>query len=107
MKLHPATFYLLLLQHSTKLQTATSQTCDGVSGAFKLTGLSGTCSYAKLLEAYTRQVFDATGSTCQAGSQLTAQQDFDAKLTVASGGKTPDEAAKSICKAMYDDNDVT
>lgn len=108
MKLHPATFYLLILQYSDNLRTATSQECAGVSGDFRLTGLSGTCTYAKLLDAYTRQVFDATGSTCQTGSELSAKEDFDLKLTLAVPGvASAEEKAKTVCKGMYDTADVT
>ena len=110
MRLHPATFYLLLLQYSDNLGTATSQEqcVPGVSGDFRLTGLLGACTYARLLDAYARQVFDATGSTCQTGSVLSAKEDFDLKLTLAvPGAASAEEKANTVCKAMYDSADVT
>ncbi len=108
MRLHPATFYLLLVRYATTIQRATSQqVCDGsVVGDFRLSGLSGTCSYAKLLDAYVRQVYGVVGSTCGDGF-LNATEDFDAKLSASSSGLPPALAAKSICEAMYDAQEET
>lgn len=105
MRVHPASFYLLLAHCATNIvQHATSQQiCDGsVSGDFLLSGLSGTCTYAKLLDAYVRQVHGVVGSTCGGSGFLNATEDFDAKLSASSSGLPPALAAKGICDAMYD-----
>ncbi|KAL3823285.1 hypothetical protein ACHAXA_003433, partial [Cyclostephanos tholiformis] len=118
MKLHITSFYLLLVKYSANVQRASSQQqCDGsLSGDFKLEGLSGTCTYEKLLDAYTRQVHGVVGSTCQApggggggGSALTAKEDFDFKLTAAMTEpvSSPEAAASIVCRAMYDAQQVT
>ena len=107
MKLQLATLALSLRYIPTKV-AAQTETCSGVSGPFVLTELSGTCNYEKLLEEYTRQVFDMTGSTCAGGSTLTAKEDLDAKLMAAVQGSTSGEdAAEVVCKALYDNADVT
>eukprot|EP00584_Thalassiosira_punctigera_P019063 CAMPEP_0172574420 /NCGR_PEP_ID=MMETSP1067-20121228/136690_1 /TAXON_ID=265564 ORGANISM="Thalassiosira punctigera, Strain Tpunct2005C2" /NCGR_SAMPLE_ID=MMETSP1067 /ASSEMBLY_ACC=CAM_ASM_000444 /LENGTH=504 /DNA_ID=CAMNT_0013367049 /DNA_START=150 /DNA_END=1660 /DNA_ORIENTATION=+ len=83
-----------------------AQTCDGVDGPFTLSDLQGKCTYAKLLEEYTRQVFDEAGSTC-ASPTVTAKEDLDAKLTAATGADDAEAAAVVVCKAMYDTATVT
>jgi hypothetical protein len=108
MRLHPATFYLLSVRYATTIQHATSQQiCDGsVAGDFRLSRLSGTCTYAKLLDAYVRQIYGVVGSTCGDGS-LTAKEDFDAKLSASASGLPPELAVKGICEAMYDTQETT
>lgn len=104
---HPALLTLFLLQYSNTLPTSTAQTCSGVSGSFSLKDISGKCSYAKLLYEYTRQVFNVTGSTCRAGSDLSAKEDFDVKLIVAiPDAGSAEAAATSICMDMYDNPDI-
>ena len=82
--------------------SATAQTCSGVSGPFTLSDITGTCTYETLLEEYTRQVFDVTGSTCATGSTILAKDDFDAKLIAATEAATGEEGGSIVCKAMYD-----
>ena len=106
MKLQLATL-ALSLRYIPNSQVS-AQTCSGTTGPFTLTELTGTCNYAKLLDEYTRQVFDMTGSTCMEGSTVTAKEDLDAKLMGAVAGSTSgEEAAEVVCKALYDNADVT
>lgn len=124
-----ATLLLLLLTSfanaQTLLQTASSTTtCSGnnvvvVSGPFLLSDIKGTCSYAKILDEYTNQVFNAAGATstsCAAAAVitnagsigLTAKQDLDGKLLAAMPDATnAEEAAMQLCKAMYDSAEIT
>eukprot|EP00580_Thalassiosira_gravida_P013233 CAMPEP_0201683418 /NCGR_PEP_ID=MMETSP0494-20130426/52117_1 /ASSEMBLY_ACC=CAM_ASM_000839 /TAXON_ID=420259 /ORGANISM="Thalassiosira gravida, Strain GMp14c1" /LENGTH=981 /DNA_ID=CAMNT_0048167195 /DNA_START=200 /DNA_END=3143 /DNA_ORIENTATION=- len=91
---------LLTLHFAPKARAQT--TCDGVSGPFTLSDITGQCTYDLLLEEYTSQVFDAMGSTC-AENKLSAKEDFDAKLVGAiSDATTGEEAGDILCKAMYD-----
>jgi len=91
---------LLTLHFAPKARA--QQTCDGVSGPFTLSDITGQCTYDLLLEEYTSQVFDAMGSTC-AENKLSAKEDFDAKLVGAiSDATTGEEAGDILCKAMYD-----
>ena len=84
------------------------ETCDGVSGTFSITDVTGQCTYAKLLEEYTRQVFDETGNTCATGSSVSAKEDLDSKLMAAVPGATSgEEAGDLVCKMMYDTNEQT
>ena len=84
------------------------ETCDGVSGSFSITDVTGQCTYAKLLEEYTRQVFDETGNTCASGSSVSAKEDLDSKLMAAVPGATSgEEAGDLVCKMMYDTNEQT
>ena len=84
------------------------ETCDGVSGSFSITDVTGQCTYAKLLEEYTRQVFDETGNTCATGSSVSAKEDLDSKLMAAlPEAKSGEEAGDLICKMMYDTNEQT
>ena len=84
------------------------ETCDGVSGSFSITDVTGQCTYAKLLEEYTRQVFDETGNTCATGSSVSAKEDLDSKLLAAlPEAKSGEEAGDLICKMMYDTNEQT
>lgn len=84
------------------------ETCDGVSGSFSITDVTGQCTYAKLLEEYTRQVFDETGNTCATGSLVTAKEDLDSKLLAAvPGAASGEEAGDLVCKMMYDTNEQT
>lgn len=116
MKLQLATLTLTSLILARREHAATAQTCEGVSGDFALTDITGTCSYGVILEEYARQVFDATGQTC-AGSTLTAQEDLDGKLIAAAKTADPsfdmdaDDAAyragMAVCRALYDGADVT
>ena len=102
MKLRAAAFALSLIP------LASGQTCSGVSGSFSLEDITGPCTYDVLVQEYTRQVFDAAGATCMAGSTLTAREDLDAKLTAAvPGDVTAEEAGAIVCKAMYDGADQT
>jgi hypothetical protein len=104
MKLKIATLFLSLRYVPTSL----AQVCAGVSGPFTLKDISTTCNYDTLLEEYTRQVFDVTGAVCSSGSTLTAKDDFDAKLVAATtGAATGEDAAVVLCKALYDNADVT
>jgi len=82
---------------------AQAQTC-GVTGPFTLSDLTGSCSYAVLVEEYTRQVFDVAGGTCSSPTGTTAKDDLDAKLEGAYPGLTAEEAGDALCKAMYDDD---
>lgn len=114
----PTTLALFLLHNlvSITIAAAAAESCtDGVVyGSFTLKDLSGPCSYSKLLDEYTRQVYNVTGSisnTCQepeAGSNsLSAKEDLDFKLIAAMpNAGTPEEAAMSICRAMYDNPDL-
>ena len=87
---------------TTAIVSAQERTCSGVDGSFKLSSLSGPCTYDTLLEEYTRQVYDVTGNTCSAGSAVTAQDDIDAKLMASTGLSSGEESAEVICKMMYD-----
>ena len=90
----PTTLALFLLHNlvSIIITAAAAESCtDGVVyGSFTLKDISGPCSYSKLLDEYTRQVYNVTGSisnTCQepAGSNsLSAKEDLDFKLIAAS-----------------------
>jgi hypothetical protein len=118
----PATLALFLLHNLVSIiitpglqAAAAAESCtDGVVyGSFTLKDISGPCSYSKLLDEYTRQVYNVTGSisnTCQepAGSNsLSAKEDLDFKLIAAMpNAGTPEEAAMSICRAMYDNPDL-
>jgi hypothetical protein len=110
---------LFLFHYFTGQQATTSaaESCTGVSGSFALKGISGPCSYMKLLEEYTRQIYNATGSVstmCLTGrsgdennDSLSAKDDFDFKLIAAMpDAGTPEVAAMSICRTMYDNPDI-
>lgn len=98
MRLSIATYTLAAVLSASSVK---AQTCSGVSGAFTLIDLHGQCSYDLLLEEYTRQVFDNTGSTCSTNT-LTAKEDFDGKLMAAFGTATGEEGGAALCKALYD-----
>eukprot|EP00571_Detonula_confervacea_P010887 CAMPEP_0172301684 /NCGR_PEP_ID=MMETSP1058-20130122/3526_1 /TAXON_ID=83371 /ORGANISM="Detonula confervacea, Strain CCMP 353" /LENGTH=117 /DNA_ID=CAMNT_0013011895 /DNA_START=133 /DNA_END=482 /DNA_ORIENTATION=+ len=105
MKLPLATIFLIL--HYTPSSVVNAQTCSGVSGPFTLKDISRTCNYDTLLEEYTSQVFDVTGSTCAGGSDVTAKEDLDAKMMAATNETNGEDAASAICKALYDNADLT
>jgi len=89
---------------------ARAQTCSGVSGPFTLSDVTGTCTYARLLDEFGRQVYGAKGATaaaCAAGDGSAAKADFDAKLVNATGAATGEEAGALLCKKLYDEADVT
>jgi len=89
---------------------AIAQSCTGgAAGSFKLKAITGACDYATLLEEYTRQVFDMTGSTCGGGgSTLTAKEDLDAKLLGAyPAASSGEEAGVMVCHEMYDSQNIT
>jgi hypothetical protein len=104
-----ATFGIFVASPSSPL-VAHAQTCSGVAGPFRLTDIKGTCSYAKILDEYTNQVFNAAGATsCAAnGSDLTAKQDLDGKLLAAMpDAASAEDAAMQLCKLMYDSAEIT
>eukprot|EP00571_Detonula_confervacea_P003027 CAMPEP_0172314846 /NCGR_PEP_ID=MMETSP1058-20130122/23366_1 /TAXON_ID=83371 /ORGANISM="Detonula confervacea, Strain CCMP 353" /LENGTH=78 /DNA_ID=CAMNT_0013028795 /DNA_START=70 /DNA_END=302 /DNA_ORIENTATION=+ len=78
MKLSLAAIFITLRYSPSSLVAAQTQTCSGVSGPFSLKDVTRTCNYETLLDEYTRQVFDVTGSTCAGGSDVTAKEDLDA-----------------------------
>ena len=92
------------------LERASGQEC--VDGPFALSDLTGDCTYDALLEAYTLQVYDATGSACTDPS-VSAQDDLNAKL-LPGGDPASDTyqadaeaAGRLVCTTMYDTADVT
>mmetsp|Transcript_25831 Transcript_25831/g.55583 ORF Transcript_25831/g.55583 Transcript_25831/m.55583 type:complete len:1002 (+) Transcript_25831:149-3154(+) len=107
MKLSLAAIFITLRYSPSSLVAAQTQTCSGVSGPFSLKDVTRTCNYETLLDEYTRQVFDVTGSTCAGGSDVTAKEDLDAKMMAATGDTNGEDAAIAICKALYDNADLT
>ena len=94
-------------QQRRNLQTV-APTCDGVSGSFAITDVTGQCTYDSLLAEYTRQVFDETGNTCATGSSISAKDDLDSKLMAAMPTATSgEEAGQLVCQMMYDTNEIT
>ena len=109
MKFPPSAAAAFVVVASSSLVLVDAQTCSGVSGPFLLTDVKGKCDYAKILNEYTNQVFNAAGATsCSAAGDLTAQQDLDGKLLAAMpDAASAEEAAVQLCKLMYDSADIT
>ena len=106
MKLHLATAAIVVLIPSL----ASSQTCSGVSGPFALTDIKGSCTYDKILEEYTNQVYNAAGATSAscAAADSSAKEDLDAKILAAMPKfQSAEEAATQLCRNMYDSAEVT
>jgi len=103
MKLPLATIFLTL----RFTPSANAQTCNGVTGAFSLREITGECNYDRLHREYASQVFDATGSICADGSDVTAEEDLDAKMKAWTNTGSGEEAAAVICKELYDNAETT
>ncbi len=85
--------------HLGPIRLAAAQEC--VLGAFTME-FAGACDYDTILEAYTRQVFEATGNIDEgACGAMSAEDDLKAKLDSAGTD------IKSICKAAHDNRNVT